>query len=156
MGWFPDTDYREEARAAYVSAIEWLVEVAGPDPAHWRWGRLHQVTFPHPLGKHSPDLAFDLGPFPTSGGNGTVRAAGTSFEQPFQAISGSTYRFLADLSQTGYAEATSTTGQSAHPASPHYRDQVQLWLQDRRLPLWMDDAAVRSNLEAETRLVPAG
>ena len=70
MGWFSDTDYREEARAAYVSAIEWLVEVAGPDPASWRWGNLHQVTFPHPLGEHSPDLAqrFDLGPFPTGGG----------------------------------------------------------------------------------------
>ena len=119
---------------------------------------MHQVTFPHPLGEHSPDLAqrFDLGPFPTSGGNGTVRAAGPSFEQPFQAASGSTYRFLADLSQSGYAEATGTTGQSAHPDSPHYRDQVQLWLEDRRLPLWMDDATVRANLEAETRLVPGG
>ena len=158
MGWFPDTDYREDARAAYVSAVEWLVEVAGPDPEGWHWGRLHQVTFPHPLGEHSSELArrFDLGPFPTSGGNGTVRAAGPSFEQPFQAASGSTYRFLADLSQSGYAEATSTTGQSAHPDSPHYRDQVQLWLEDRRLPLQMDEAAVRADLEAETRLVPAG
>ena len=158
MGWFSDTNYREEAHAAYVSAVEWLVEVAGPDPANWRWGQLHQVTFPHPLGEQSSELAqrFDLGPFPTSGGNGTVRAAGPSFEQPFQAASGSTYRFLADLSQSGYAEATGTTGQSAHPDSRHYEDQVQLWLEDRRLPLYMDEATVRANLQAETRLVPGG
>ena len=156
LAWLSDTDYREEVRAAYVSAIDWLAEVAGPYPSRWRWGRLHQVTFPHPLGGRSPDLAqrFDIGPFPTSGGNGTVRAAGTSFQQPFQAISGSTYRLLVDLSQSGRAEATSTTGQSAHPDSPNCRDQVQHWLQDRRLPLWMDEADVRANLAAETRLVP--
>ena len=157
LPWFATGDHRRHVQTAFTAAVDWLAEIAGPWPSPWRWGRLHQITFPHPLSGRSPELdrRLSVGAFPTSGGSSTVRAAGISIDHPFAAISGSSYRLLVDLAEPGQAEATSTTGQSAHPDSPHFRDQIGLWRENRRLPLWMDETDVRANLEAETQLVPA-
>ena len=158
VGWFA-SDVQREARAAFADAVAWLEGLLGPDPAQWQWGRLHQVTFPHPLATtEALSLRLNLGPYPTSGSEDTVRATG--FEGrgslPFAVVSGSTYRFLADLSAPDRAWSTITSGQSAHPASAHYSDQAELWLADRRRPLWMSEADVQANLEGTTTLMPSG
>ena len=155
-GWFAPGDATAQVRTAFADAVAWLRELAGPEVAGWQWGSLHRVTFAHPLG-HVGALAdlLSIGPHPTSGGP-TVRAAGYegSGERPFAVVGGSTYRLLADLSAPDLAWSTTTAGQSAHPASPHYRDQTALWLSDPRHPLWMGEADVLANLEGVTRLIP--
>jgi penicillin amidase len=91
---------------------------------------------------------------PTSGGNGTVRAAGHEPGLDFRVVSGSTYRLLVDLAQPSVAWSTVTTGLSGHLASPHYRDQIALWLADRYHPLWMDEADILAHHEGTTTLTP--
>ena len=157
IGWLAPGSASPEARAAFAEAVDWLQELLGPEPAEWQWGRVHRVSFPHPLGLTTA-LARRLspGPFPTPGSQDTVRATGFEGrgESPFAVTSGSTYRFLADLSAPDRAWSVITSGQSAHPASAHYADQTELWLSDRRRPLWMSEADLRDNLEGTTTLVP--
>jgi penicillin amidase len=143
-----------ELQAAAVEALAGLTELAGAEPAGWAWGRLHRVTFPHPLGHRPGWQRLNVGPFATGGGVGTVRAAGFEPGLGFTVTSGSTYRLLCDLSGSS-AWATVTTGLSGHLASRHYRDQVGLWLGDTYHPLWLEEAAIVANLVGETTLGPA-
>jgi penicillin amidase len=110
------------------------------------WGEAHTVAWHHPLSQHGPPAqraaaaaVFDVGPFPTTGGAGTVRAAGYGAAHPYRVTGGATYRLVADLSPGGGLRATTTTGQSGHPGSPHYADQAPLWLGDSYHPFPLDD-----------------
>ena len=85
-----------------------------------------------------------------------MRATGHEPGLDFTVTSGSTYRLLADLSASGRAWATVTTGLSGHVASPHYRDQAPLWRENRYHPLWMDEPDVLAHLEGETTLCSPG
>ena len=152
VDWFPAAiEVGDEVQAALGAALAWLRERVGPGPEEWRWGRVHQVRFPHPLGLESAALAAVLspGPFETSGGTGTVRAAGFSMASPFAMTSGSTYRMVVDLADPARARSTTTGGSSGHPGSPHYADQTGLWLADEYHPLCMvvEEGDVEGTLE---------
>ena len=54
-------------------------------------------------------------------------------------MGGASYRMVADLAPGGGLLATLTTGQSGHPGSPHYADQVPLWLGDTYHPVLAED-----------------
>jgi penicillin G amidase len=50
-------------------ALRWtrnfLKDALGPDEKDWMWGRMHQVSFKHVLGKQRPlDMALNRGPYP--------------------------------------------------------------------------------------------
>jgi penicillin amidase len=153
LPWLTD-DAGDAVRAAFARALDALERAAGPNVTDWQWGTLHQVIHPHPMSA-TPELAalFNTGPYPTTGGQ-SVRAAGYNLGVPFAVVSGSTYRFMADLSRPDALVAVQTLGQSGHLGSPHYRDQTALWLEDRYHPFWMDETDVLANLEAETVIRP--
>jgi penicillin amidase len=157
--WLGGADVASAAEQAAAGALAWLRERLGPDRAHWSWGTAHTVTWRHPLSSGGPPemraaaaAVFDVGPFPTTGGTGTVRAAGYNPAQPFRVSGGATYRLVADLSPGGGLRATTTTGQSGHPGSPHYADQARLWLEDAYLTLPLGAFEARG----VTRILPAG
>jgi acyl-homoserine lactone acylase PvdQ len=92
--WFGDRSVERESEA-----LAWLHKELGDYGDSWRWGAVHTVQFPHPLANENPRIERLLspGPFPTAGGNGTVRAAGFFTTQPFVMTSGSTYRLVVDM-----------------------------------------------------------
>ncbi|HEX5416895.1 MAG TPA: penicillin acylase family protein [Chloroflexota bacterium] len=153
LGWL-DGNPAEAIRAAFQTALAALEAWGGANPDGWQWGKLHQLSHPHPLA-FTPALRalYQPGPFPTSGG-ATVRAAGHGSRVPFTVTSGSTYRFLADLSRPDALFTVQTLGQSANPASPHFQDQIPLWLENRYHPLWMNEADIEANTESEVRVGP--
>lgn len=160
--WFESRRVREEVVAALAEAISWLTGRFGSSPDGWRWGKLHTVTWRHPLAEHGPPAqrqaaaeVFNVGPFPTTGATGTVRAAGTSLSQPFEVTGGATYRLVADLSPGGALRATTTTGQSGHPGSPHYADQARLWLGDAYRVVSLHDPDTLPS-QGVTTIEPAG
>ena len=154
--WFPATaDVSGEIEDVLHQVAVWLYGELGEDTEQWRWGHLHQVRFPHPLGAQSPALEALLspGPFPTSGGTGTVRAAGISTAEPFRMTACSTYRMVVDMASPEHAWSTTTGGSSGHPGSRHYADQVALWLEDRYHPLRMEIEV--ADIEGTLELRPA-
>ena len=155
IDWFPATvDVSSEMEETLRQVADWLYGDLGEDTEQWRWGELHQIRFPHPLGALSPVLEELLspGPFPTSGGTGTVRAAGISTAEPFRMTGGSTYRMVVDMASPERAWSTTTGGSSGHPGSRHYADQVALWLEDRYHPLNMEVEA--ADIEGTLELQP--
>ena len=155
-GWFPHgVDLQREVIAALCDALAWLRGRVGPRRSQWHWGRLHTVHFTHPASDNQTVAALlDVGPFETSGGTGTVRATGASSDRPFVVTALSTYRMAVDLADPAHGLATTAGGQSGHPASPHYRTQSALWLNDHYHPMLMDPTDIEADLDGRLVLQP--
>ena len=156
LGWTSDDwDLDGEVHAALGDALDWLRRRVGPRKSQWRWGRLHTVTFRHPLSDGGAlSKMFDVGPFESSGSTGTVRATGYNFGKLFEVGSLSTYRMVVDMSNPAQSVATAAGGQSGHPLSPNYRTQSELWAADEYHPLLMDWEDIVGNLQSRLELNP--
>ncbi len=119
---------------------------AAADIDMWRWGAQHtirfNVLFP-PLGPGvsipaSGDPMFPRG-FPRPGGIDVLDASGPSTGSfNFSFGSGASQRFTVEMDPSGpIAHNALPGGQSIDPASPHHRDEAELWRTNRshRIPL---------------------
>ena len=126
---------------ALEEAASILARSCGPDPAVWSWGRLHPVELRHPLGiVRALRGILNRGPYPAGGDSNTVRAAafrsGGSDQPPFGPVTaGPNYRFIVDTGDWDRAWSIVLPGQSGHPASTNYDDQIRLWLNVRYRPM---------------------
>jgi penicillin amidase len=125
-GWF-QTDRRAAIREAFQDALQELETKLGPDPAAWRWGRLHPLLQKHFLsGRGDLGLLLDRSGLPAPGDATTVNS-GTP-DANFAAWLGAGYRMVADLSDPQLGIWSVEVGsQSGHPGSPHYDDQAPAW-----------------------------
>ena len=62
---------------------------------------------------------------------------------PFKGVWGPVYRMLADLGDPARSRWQLTTGQSGHPASPHYDDMIEGWRTGRTNPVYVDEHELR-------------
>lgn len=144
---------REHARdLALLGALRDALDLlAGPafhaafggstDQGDYRWGRLHRITFEHeleapfsipPAGGFT-DLAPALPGLARAGGYEAVDASGhsprASSDFGFEFSSGPARRFVGVLDPAGIdARQVIPGGQSGVLGSPHYADQLPLWL----------------------------
>ena len=140
-------------------AMAWaeLQQLAGPDPAAWRWDKLHHVLLAHPLANAADEATrarLNVGPFPKQGGSDTVNVS--SYDPAtFRQISGPSFRVVIDVGDWDNSRAMNTPGQSGDPDSPHYRDLVPLWLNGEYFPLLYTRARVEAAAVRRIELVPA-
>ena len=126
-----------------LRAIDALTERLGPDMSGWRWGRIHKITLNHLLSDRG-DLSELLrrGGQPV-GGNG-ITVSNTGFDPNYLASIGANWRHNADLAEDPPGLwAVDATGQSGHPGSPHYGDQLTEWLAGRHHYLPLDNERAR-------------
>ncbi|MFN4259575.1 MAG: penicillin acylase family protein [Gemmataceae bacterium] len=138
LGWFAP-DRREPAlRQAVLDALDDLAVRLGPDMTQWTWGRIHVLPLRHVLsGRGDLGQLLDQGGLPVQGDLTTV--CNTGLGAQLEARIGGGYRLIVDLSSTPPALwAIDGQSQSGHPASPHYRDQFQDWLEGRYHCLTLD------------------
>jgi penicillin G amidase len=137
------------------TAVEKLKSLQGSEPSYWSWGRLHTVTFHHPLElliDAKPLL--DIGPLPRPGDSYTVNNssyAGENFDQ----LSGPSFREILDVGNWDESVVANAPGQSGQPGSPHYSDLVPLWEQTRYFPMLYSQAAVEKQAKDRLVLEPA-
>ncbi len=118
------------------AALAVLAARLGGDTGQWDWGELHGVHFSHPMGREQPlSWLFSRGPIPFGGSTFTVANAVVSLRQPYDTTVGTSFRFLADLSDLSRSRSAVPTGASGHPLSPHYFDQNAAWLSGESHPL---------------------
>src|SRR5215210_991389 len=126
----------EVLRSALEGAVEVLEEACGPDPANWSWGGLHAAELGHPLGVVGVlGGVLNRGPYPAGGDANTVRLAAFRFGQSDRSgrpsfgpvTTGPNYRFVVDTGNWDRAWSVISPGQSGHPASANYDDQISLW-----------------------------
>jgi len=125
---------------AMRETIEIIKDTCGPDIEDWTWGKVHTLTFGHPLGIVSPlDRILNRGPYPIGGDMDTLWATGASrvdlSERP---MIGPPARFIADLSDWNNSLSILVPGQSGHPTSPHYDDNIKDWFRGEYHPMVFD------------------
>jgi len=134
----------EALREALQEAVETLTESCGTDPANWSWGALHMVELRHPLGVvRALRSLLNRGPYPAGGDANTVWLAAfrsVSHDESGRpsfgpATTGPNYRFVVDTGDWRRAWSVVTPGQSGHPASMNYDDQIRLWQKVRYRPM---------------------
>jgi len=133
----PELETRTQIFARSLDgALATLSVRLGGDMSGWDWGQLHGVHFRHPMGGEEPlSWLFSRGPIPFGGSTNTIANAGVSLRDPFDTTVGSSFRFLADLSDLSRSRTSVPTGASGHPLSPHYFDQNASWVAGESHPL---------------------
>jgi penicillin G amidase len=121
----PRETSREGLERGLAAAIARVTREQGVDWSTWRWGRMHQRTFPHPLVK-----AFDLPTVERPGGAGTVAA------------DGATYREILDVANWDASLTVNVPGQSGQPGSPFYGNLLTYWADNKYFPMVYTQAAV--------------
>jgi penicillin amidase len=121
---------------ALAGALDDLTDRFGPKPEGWRWGDVHAMEFPHPLGEANPVLHRLL--------NRSLRAGGAQEavcqiaydpNDPYRAVWGPSWRMVADPTDPDRSRWQMFTGNSGHPASPHYDDLQPRWLAGETQPM---------------------
>jgi penicillin amidase len=127
VGWFGPGGRERAILDAFESAVNWLKDNVGYEMGEWTWGKLHTMPLRHVLSGRG-----DLGPLldqpggPVRGTSITVCNTGPGGPR-YEAKMGAGYRLIADLAESGL-HAIDAQSQSGHPASPHYADQLQQWI----------------------------
>ena len=140
--WFPD-GARAMVETCLRAAWEAAVTKCGPDPSAWRWGALHTLTFSHSFGRGRGVLArvlawlLDLnrGPYPRPGDGMSVNLGAYALSRPFEVVVGPSYRQIVDLGNPEASRWILAGGVSGDPHSPHYADQIELWLRGEYRPM---------------------
>ena len=118
-------------KKAFSETVIALKQNMGPDMKTWKWGRVHQLTDEHPIGKKPPfDKYFNVGPFPMQGSNEVVDKEGFVYNEHgvYPVTGGPALRFLIDFADVDHALSVIPTGQSGNVFSPHYADQANLFV----------------------------
>jgi penicillin amidase len=112
-----------------AGGLDDLTDRFGPDPDGWRWGRVHEMEFPHPLGEANPLLRRILNRRLAAGGaQETVSQIAYDPNDPYRAVWAPSWRMVAEPTAPERSRWQMFTGQSGHPASPHYDDLQADWL----------------------------
>jgi penicillin amidase len=152
----PDVETRDKIFLASLSeAVELLSSRQGSDVNGWDWRTLHGVPFDHPMGAREPlGWLFSRGPVPFGGSTYTVANAVVSLRTPFATPLGTSFRFLADLSDPDQSRSVVPTGASGHPLSPYYFDQNAEWLEGRSHPLPLERGTLEASPHGKLTLQP--
>lgn len=164
-GWWddPETDVRETRQdrlsGLLSAACDSATKAYGMDTGRWAWGEVHRAHFKNEIlnGSGIGLLKWfgNRGPIPTFGGAATVSIGRWRHGDGFDAVHIPGYRFIIDLAAPTQALVINSTGQSSHPASAHYADQMKTWAAGNYDVRRFDEASLRSRAEHKLILNPA-
>jgi penicillin amidase len=151
---------------ALLDALGELATLAGPDPAAWRWGAQHRVTFGAliPLFSTlsippSDDPTFPAG-FPRHGDCYSVDASVYGFPDPgvpldFTYAHGPAQRFVVDMDPAGPRAFNAIPGGNVWDRkSLHFSDEAELWRKNQTHPIPFLLADVIADKERRTLISP--
>jgi penicillin G amidase len=157
LGADPAATVRAVLSDSLERTVAQLTATLGPDPAQWRWGRLHTLDLKPAVASLAPPALAEqmrVGPVPVSGSASTPGV--TAARAPsFAAVHGASVRILMDVGAWDQSRFVNMPGLSGDPKSPHYRDQLPDWVAGRYVPLSFSRAAVDAVAERVIRLTPA-
>lgn len=143
--------------AALEQATRRLRADLGDNVRRWEWGRVHQVRYVHPLGSVRLFRSlFNRGPFPVGGDLTTPNQTFSALRLPLPLVQVSAaYRQIIDVGEWDASRSITTTGQSGHPMSQQYADQMGMWLEGDYHPMTWTSAAQEAAAQYRSRLVPS-
>jgi penicillin amidase len=155
-GWFKKpADRLPAVEDAMIAALDDLEGRSGADMSKWTWGSVHKIVLRHVLGGiGSLGELLDRGGLPVKGNGVTV--CNTGYDPNYLAPMGANYRLIADLSASPPGLwAVDAQGESGHPGSQHYCDQLPEWISGRYHYLPLDRAEAAKRTKSVFTLAPA-
>jgi penicillin amidase len=136
--------------------VDYLKNNYGPGIDDWAWGKVHTLTLTHSLGSNpAPGKIFNRGPYDIGGDADTIwQSQATRYNLKQSALIGPPYRMIVDFQNLSDSVSQLLPGQSGHPASSHYADNIDAWLNGKYHPMLFRFAEVNKNAEARLRLEP--
>ncbi|MEN8201421.1 MAG: penicillin acylase family protein [Bacteroidota bacterium] len=126
--------FYDNIESAFHQTVDTLSALFGPDPAGWQWGDLHKVSLMHPMGSVAiVDKLFKVnrGPYPIGGSSHTVCPYSYPIGKSFIANHGASERHIFHTADWDRSLTVIPTGTSGVPASPHYLDQTELYINNK-------------------------
>ncbi|MCC6456639.1 MAG: penicillin acylase family protein [Caldilineaceae bacterium] len=160
--WYTDMETQrhrtrdEVLYAALAQAVELIRAELGDNARRWNWGRVHQVRYVHPLGSVRLFKGlFNRGPFPVGGDATTPNQTSHAPKLPPDLVQvTASYRQIYDVGLWDRAQTVTTSGQSGHPMSSNYADQIPMWLEGAYHPMPWSREAVRTAALNRIELLP--
>lgn len=124
-------NYSELVRIAFQEALKQIGVAMGVDQDEWQWGHIHTLKLEHPLSSVQIIdrlLRLSRGPFPVGGSHHTVCPYAYDYMDPSTVDHGASHRHIYDLSDWDQSLTVIPTGTSGVPASRHYCDQTDLYI----------------------------
>lgn len=163
--WWDDVDTDEVEtrddvlRAAMVEARDELTRRQSRDVRLWEWGRLHHMDLHNAtLGESGVGLVerlFNRDGWEVGGGSSIVDATSWNAVDGYEVTAAPSMRMVVSLADFDDSRWINLTGVSGHPASSHYSDQTELWVDGRTLPWAYSRDAVDAATEDRLVLTPA-
>lgn len=148
----------ERVRASFRQAVGKLTEDIGGGVEGWTWGKVHTITFKHPIG-YLPYVGglLNIGPFPTAGAADAVNnMLSPRGRFNYSVIGGPSTRRLIDFSMPDYSYTILPTGNSGHLNSPHYDDQAEMFVRGEFREVRFNDNQIADNVVHTLRFEPQG
>lgn len=141
---------------ALAEAVKRLRADFGDNARRWAWGRAHQVRYTHPLGSARLFRSvFNRGPYPVGGDGTTPNQAYAPPVLPLGLVQvTASYRQVFEVGVWDRAQSVITSGQSGHPLSDHYADQIAMWREGVYHPMPWSRAAVEETAHYRATLTP--
>ncbi len=152
-----DAELRQALQRSFSAAVTELRQRAGEEPHRWQLAAVHRVTFSHPFGtQRIIGRLFNRGPLPVPGDNDTLFASPPEPAALYdRAAAIPSYRLIVDFAPGGETTAALAGGQSGHPLSRDYANQLGAWRRvDPGHPLLLERAAIEREARATLRLLP--
>lgn len=145
-GWVANDDWDAWLLQNFSAALQDGRRRQGTPVSKWRWGRMLEWKFVHPLGKGLPivDRFFDIGPVEMSGSGATVKQTTGTL--------GPSERMVVDLGDLDNSVQNLTVGESGFVASAHYKDQWPAYYAGKSFPMQFDHVDAKEVL----RVRPGG
>ena len=151
-GLLPGRDVAAALEASLVGAHRAFRRHSGSQGDGWQWQVQHTAAFSHPLGTiFFLRPLFERGPLGVRGGNACLLDTGFAPQGGFRTTRLAAYKMILDFSAFSASLLVYPGGQSGHPLSPAYDDQLGAYVSQKYFKL--EEPGRRSH---RLRLLPPG
>ncbi|MFC1550363.1 penicillin acylase family protein [Candidatus Neomarinimicrobiota bacterium] len=162
-GWFNNVnteiveDLETQIIISFQDGISYLADTLGNNIQSWEWGKLHQLEINHPLGSVNilnKAFKFNKKRIPVGGASHTVSPYAYSYNKPFNSDFGSSHRHIYSVADWNQSLSIIPTGISGIPASEHYCDQTELFVNNIYRKDYMSENLVRETARYVMTILP--
>ncbi|RYB92425.1 penicillin acylase family protein [Nocardioides glacieisoli] len=146
-------------RQALLEARDELTRRQARDPRRWTWGRLHRMNLHNATlgesGVGPVERLFNRDGWEVGGGSSIVDATSWNAAEGYEVTAAPSMRMVVSLADFDDSRWINLTGVSGHPASSHYSDQTELYVEGETLPWAYSREAVEAATDDRLVLTPA-